>query len=254
MCHRSKVENLYSNKLKNREFSAKTKTDSSTCLGITPPQSQRPVKRSFLLLEVLTSSFIAGIVIAACVTLLMLFITRKGKEETDLFSSQKRWQSASYLRWVIMNIKQKKEPLFVVEDGPGGSQRIIFHMNHGIDPSPNDSSDMLAMLYLDREKGLMLVHKPLKQRKEMGLEEEKAYSIWPNAQEVKWKFFTKNELVQEGSQQKAEWKETWPKDEKKLPLAIKASIVEKSERKETVQVEVTGIVLSQLKDATIHVR
>lgn len=149
-----------------------------------------------------------------------------------------------------MNIVPEPKHLFVVEEGPGGSKCIIFHLNHGIDSSPNDSSDMIAMLYLDKEKGLMLVHRPPKIRKDLGFEEEKAYPIWPGAQAVKWSFFGKPELVQDPSQPKGEWKEAWPKEESGLPLAIKAEIREEGGDK----IEVTGIVLSQLKDATIQVR
>lgn len=211
-------------------------------------------KRSFLLLELLTSSFIAGIIIAACISLLLLFITVRSKEGADLIAAQKRWQYTSYLRWVLMNIEKKKNLLFVVEDGPGGSQQLIFHLNHGFDSCPNDSSDMLAMLYVDREKGLMLVHRPLKSRKDLGLEEEKAYAIWPGAQSVKWSFFCKNEASQDSSQPRAEWKDFWPKEEKTLPLAIKAVIEEKSSSGNTPKIAVTSLVLSQMNDATIHVR
>lgn len=217
-------------------------------------RSSKIIRRGFLLVEILTSSFIAGIIIAACLTLLGLFIATKGKEESRFTLVQKRLQEASYLRWVIMNINGGYKPLFVVEDGPEESKRLIFYLNHGIDPSPNDSSDMLAMLYVDREKGLMLVHRPLKRRKELGFEEEKAFSIWPEAKKVRWSFFSRNDLVQESSEEINEWKESWPKEEKKPPLAIKACITEQPEGKNAIETEVTGIVLSQLKDATIRPR
>ena len=214
----------------------------------------RPVRRGFLLVEILTSSFVAGIIIAACLTLLGLFVSIKGREEARLVTTQRRLQEACYLRWVMMNIIGGHKPLFAVEDGPKGSKLIIFRLNHGIDSSPNDSSDMLAMLYVDTEKGLMLVHRPLKSRKDIGFEEEKAYSIWPEAKEVRWSFFSRNELVQDSPQKASEWKDTWAKEEKDPPLAIKAFVIEKSEGKNAIETEVTGIVLSQLKDATIRPR
>lgn len=216
--------------------------------------THHPVRRGFLLVEILCSSFIAGIIIAACLTLLTLFVSTKRREEVRLLSSQERLQKACYLRRVIMSIKGGKNSFFVVEDGPEGSKRLIFLMNHGIDSSPNDSSDMIAMLYVDREKGLMLVHRPPKSRKEFGFEEEKAYSVWPGAKEVRWRFFSRNELVQDSPQDSNEWKDSWPKEEKNPPLAIKAVVIENADSNEASGIEITGIVLSQLKDATIRPR
>ena len=148
-----------------------------------------------------------------------------------------------------MNIEEGTNFPFVTEGTPDGSMRLLFRLNHGIDSSPNDSSDMIAMLYVDREKGLMLVHKPVKQKKELGFEEEKAYPLWPSAKKVRWSFFSPNEL-----QEVPEWKDSWSKEEKSPPLAIKAVISEESRDNTLIDTEVTAVVLSQVKDATIQLR
>lgn len=221
---------------------------------------RKKIRRSFLLIEILTASFVAGIVIAVCLSFLFLFTTVRTKEDLQFRDAQKLLQRSTSLRAVLSFIEtEPKDHNFLVEDGPGGQKRLVFYTDAGHNVTPERSSTQKTMLYVDSEMGLVLVQKPISgktDKTQINDEEfsfkEKACSIWPTAESVRWSFFDLPE-VQEvldstPEEESGGWKDTWEK--KEPPLAIKAYVSDSSLAE--TPIEVTALVLSRLNKVKIQ--
>lgn len=220
---------------------------------------RKKIRRSFLLVEILTASFVAGIVIAACLSVLVLFTVVRSKEDLHFRAAQKQLQATTSLRSILSFIEMdSSDDKFSVEDGPFGQKELIFHVNTRYNIIPGRSGDSKAKIYVDPDKGLVFVQKAIpkkaetKQVNENGdLGKEEACIIWPTAKNVRWSFFAapKTEEVSENTprEDKDGWKDTW--EEKDAPIAIRAHV---SDSLSETPIEVTCLIISQLHKVKIQ--
>lgn len=204
-------------------------------------------KKSFLLIEAVTASILALIAMLACISIFFFLWKASSHQQSALEKESLHWRRVSTLRWTLSRIKRSaKDDPFTLQENDGIRSRLIFVFDHGAHVNPKLSNDDLAQLYVDPEKGLILVTRSHPKRFCIGQEEEVASLIWPGVKNIEWRFAIrpkdKTNLVGVDQYLKDNWVTTWRAEWPGLPAVIQAIITEEDNR----QTIVTAIALKDL--------
>jgi hypothetical protein len=208
-------------------------------------------KKRFLLLEGLTASMLSVLAMMACISLFFLLWRSSTHQQNELEQEGLRWRRVSSLRWTLSRIKRpNKEDPFVVDDALSGS-RLIFVFDHGVHVNPKLANWDLAQLYIDPQKGLVLVTRSHPKRSCIGQEEEEASVIWPRAKTIQWRFAIrpKDRNDKPGIEQyeQNKWVSTWRPDWPGLPAVIQAIVTDEKD----VEHVITAIVLQDIGEIAL---
>jgi len=186
-------------------------------------------RRSFVLAETLIASSLAILVMATCLTLFVLVRKTSAYQQAALEKEGLLWRRSSSLRWVLSRILREdaKDP-FVLEDGDGPAQRLLFVFDHGVHIDPQLANEDLAQLYIDPQRGLVLVTRSHQKRGGAGQNREETSVIWPGAKGITWRFALKpkDKTNRSGAENYSnegwvmEWRADWPG----LPVVIQAAV------------------------------
>jgi hypothetical protein len=199
-------------------------------------------RRSFILAETMIASSLAILVMLACVSLFIIVRTTSSRQQAALEKEGLRWRRTSSLRWILSRIQRDKKDPFVLEDKDGSAQRLIFVFDHEVHIDPQLANEDLAQLYVDPQKGLVLVTRSHQKRGGAGQDREETSVLWPGARRVSWRFALKPkgkiDRTSLESYLKDGWADEWKSDWTDLPAVIQATI----DDEDGVQNEVTAIV------------
>ena len=204
-------------------------------------------RHSFLLIEALTASALTILTMLACISLFFFLWKASLRQQSDLEKDSLRWRRISSLRWTLSRIRRDHpEDPFIVESTNGTPSRLIFVFDHGVHVNPQLANLDLAQLYVDPDKGLVLVTRSHPKRTEIGQEEEVASVIWPGVKNIQWRFALRpqDKADKAGVEQYLQdnWISTWRPDWTGLPAVIQATI----EDEQNEQTVVTAVVLQDI--------
>jgi hypothetical protein len=209
-------------------------------------------RRSFVLIETLTASALTVLTMLACISLFFFLWQASLRQQKDLEREGLRWRRISSLRWTLSRVKRPhKEDPFVLEGSDGKESRLVFIFDHGVHINPKLANNDLAQLYLDKQRGLVLVTRSHPKRACIGHEDEVAAVIWPGVKSLQWRFAVrpKDRESMVGAEQYIQdnWMTTWRSDWPGLPAIIQA-IVEEEDNVTTV---ITAVVLQDIGPITL---
>jgi hypothetical protein len=188
----------------------------------------------------------------ACISLFFFLWKASLLQQKDLEREALRWRRISSLRWTLSRIKRThKEDPFILEGNDGKATRLIFVFDHGVHVNPKLANNDVAQLYVDNQKGLVLVTRSHPKRAGIEQEDEVASIIWPGVKSIQWRFALrpKDKEDKAGIEQYAQdnwtiaWRPEWPG----LPAVIQA-IIEDEDNNTTV---VTAVILQDIDAITL---
>jgi hypothetical protein len=209
-------------------------------------------RRSFLLIETITASALVLLTVLACFSFFFFVWKASLRQQADLEKESLRWRRISSLQWTLSRIKRdhKNEDPFVIDGNEGRNPRLVFVFDHGVHINPKLANNDLAQLYIDHQKGLVLVTRSHPKRAGVGQEEEVASIIWPGATEIKWRFALRPRDKEEkvgADLSEDHWTTTWRADWTGLPAAIQAIVTDE----EGAVSVVTAVILQDLGEITL---
>jgi hypothetical protein len=165
------------------------------------------------------------IVMTVCCSLFLYVLRAPITYEKSLASVKNHWQAISKVRTVMSQLVYgKKRYPFVLEPSSGQrSERLIFAFNNGVDPSPKLSNEVLAMLFVEKGKGLILTIRSAPERAVIGQEEECSSVIWPEAENISFEFLP-GTAAKGFESQPLSWQTEWKQEE--LPTCIRLTITQ----------------------------
>jgi len=180
-------------------------------------------RRSFMLLEVLIASFLVFLVVSASLSWFIFSLKASREQSQQLLISQKRCQAVSHIRSILRRISHTRGAPFTVE-AIGKSQALIFSYNNGVDPNPQLSNEVLAMLHVDTN-GLVLTIRSATERAAIGQETEESYVLWPGVETLSFSFLFVN-TSPEGPTPYT-WITEWQPEWTQIPTVVRLTIKEK---------------------------
>lgn len=185
-------------------------------------------RHSFLLMETLMASSLVVLVIGACLAIFVVLQKTSWSHAAALEKEGLQWRRTSTLRSILSRIQREEKDPFVLEDPDGAKQRLIFVFDHGVHIDRAMSNEDLAQLYVDPEKGLVLVTRSHPKRGVIGQEKEEASVLWPGAKRITWRFVLrkkgKDDKVGSNPGEKDAWNSSWPIEWPGLPVIIQATV------------------------------
>ena len=179
-------------------------------------------------METLIASSLAILVMLSCLSLFVVLRRTSALQQAALEKEGLRWRRASTLRWILSRIQRVETDPFVLEDRDGPGQRLLFVFDHGPHIDPQLSNEDLAQLYIDPQKGLVLVTRSHQKRGPIGQDKEETSVIWPGAKKISWRFAlkTKDKVDKPGVENylKDGWATEWRSDWTGLPAVVQAII------------------------------
>jgi hypothetical protein len=204
-------------------------------------------RRSFALMETLIALSLAVLVMVACLSLFVALRKTSAYQQAALERDGLRWRRSSTLRWILSHVQREKQDPFVLEDTGGPDQRLLFVFDHGTHIDPQLANEDLAQLYLDPQRGLVLVTRSHQKRRMMGQEKEETSVVWPGAKKITWRFALKpkDKKDKPGVEDclKDGWATEWRSDWGDLPAIVQATI----EDEDSDQNVVTAIVVHDIE-------
>jgi hypothetical protein len=199
-------------------------------------------RHSFALAETLIASSLAILVMLTCLSVFVIVRKTSFYQQTALERDGLRWRRTSSLRWILGRILRSGQDPFVLEDKGGTNQRLLFVFDQGVHIDPQLANEDLSQLYVDPQKGLVLVTRSHQKRGGAGQDREETSVIWPRARRVTWRFALKpkDKTDRAGLESclKDGWADEWKSDWTGLPAVVQAVV----EDEDGVQNEVTAIV------------
>lgn len=202
-------------------------------------------RHSFILAETVIAGVLTALLIGICCGALLIFQKMVHSAEKRVSKAQTSYRQEAYLRHVLTQIVRSKDDPFILEPPSGRqSERLIFVLDNGEHVNPKLHGLVLAMLYVDKEYGLVLVIRSHPSRKVLDQKEEHVSVIWPNVDHMSWKFALRSKDKNEKpGLNDTDWQTIWPKEWTGLPAVIQVTITEKGKQEPT---EITSVVMNNL--------